>query len=264
LGWDCDAGTILQDLTEDKPLSLLYHRSLKRLMSFPHGAFRISLIVLAVTFIVPYASAWAFSGWSGPASTAALNPGDPVSAGYTVSFSSYDTGSTFASDNSLVMYTDLSNPLWVATETETVNDAPLTTDLASRQAAQLRLDGWSLSFSRKQFYITVKLTGTVPLLNQSQEITLLRLQEMDPNANLVKGTQIKKVAQISVPTPEPTAEPTVIAEETIVEITSEPLTTVTTVAPTKKRTYSPGPDPLLVCGMLAGLVMVTGCAGRRR
>jgi hypothetical protein len=233
-------------------------------MSFSHGAFRICLVVLAVALIVPYASAWTFSGWSGPAGTAALSPGDPVSAGYTVSFDSYDTGHTFPSDDSLVMYTDLSNPLWVVTETETVNDAPVTTELATRQAAQLRLDGWSLSFSRKQFYITVKFTGTVPLLNQSQEITLLRLQEMDPNANLVKGTQIKKVAQISVPTPEPTPLPVVTPEDTVLVITPEPTTEITTVAPTRKQTYSPGPDPLVVCGMLAGLVMVTGCARRRR
>jgi hypothetical protein len=237
-------------------------------MSFQQDLFRISLLTLGILFIVPYASAWTFSGWSGPASTAALSPGDPVSAGYTVSFDSFDTGSTFPSDDSLVMYTDLSDPLWVVTETETMSDAPVTTELASRQAAQLRLDGWSLSFSRKQFSITVKLTGTVPLLNQSQQITLLRLQEMDPNAKLVSGTQTKMMGQVSVPTNEPTPQPVVIPVDTILVITPEPTieptTEPTTVAPTRKQTYSPGPDPLVVCGMLAGLVMVTGCARRRR
>ncbi|MDD4137728.1 MAG: hypothetical protein PHT99_07560 [Methanoregula sp.] len=222
-------------------------------------------MVLAVTFIVPCASAWTLGDWSGPASSAVLSPGDPVSAAYTVSFNSYDTGKTFESDHSLVMYTDLSNPQWVVTMIETVNDAPLKTVLANRQAVQVVLDGWSLSFSRKQFYITVKLTGTVPALNQSQEIILTRMQERGPDAVLVPGTQTKKVALISVPTPEPTPEPTVIAEETVLVITpEEPLTTVTAVAPTKKQTYSPGPDPVLICGMLAGLVLIAGLAKRRK
>jgi len=233
-------------------------------MSFPKKFFRLCLLVLAVTFLVTCASAWTFSGWSGPAATAPLSPGDPVSAGYTVSFNSYDTGLTFPKDDSLVMYTDLSNPLWTVTETETVNDAPVTNELATRQAAQLRLDGWSLSFSRKQFSITVKLTGTVPLLNQSQQITLLRLQELDPEANIVSGTQKKIMGQVSVPTPEITPPPVVTPEETVLVITPEPTTVPTTAAPTRKQTYSPGPDPLVVCGMLAGLVMVAGWAGRRR
>jgi hypothetical protein len=128
----------------------------------------------------------------------------------------------------------------------------------------MMIDGWSLSFSRKQFVITVKLTGIVPALNRSQEIILARVQEKDPNAKLVPGTQTKKVAQVVIPTPEPTAEPTVTGEETVVVITPEPVTTVTSIVPTKKQTYSPGPDPLMVCGMLAGLVLVTGLAKRRK
>lgn len=233
-------------------------------MRFPQGFFRIGFLVLTVLFIVPCVSAWTFADWSGPTGTTALNPGDPVSAGYTISFSSYDTGKTFESDNSLVMYTDLSNPLWVVTMVETVNEAPQKTQLANRQAMQVVIDGWSLSFSRKQFYITVKLTGTVPVLNQSREITIVRLQEKDPNAQLVKGTQTKKVALVTVPTPEPTAEPTVSEEETVIEITLEPVTAVTTAAPAKKVTYSPAPGPLPVCAMLAGLILVTGLLKRRK
>jgi hypothetical protein len=233
-------------------------------MNFTKSFFRTGFLLLAVIFLVPCASAWTFGGWSGPASTAALSPGDPVSASYTVSFNSYDTGSTFDSDNSLVMYTDLSDPHWIVTMTETVNEAPQTSVLADRKAMQVIVDGWSLSFSRKQFYITAKLTGTVPALNQSQEITIVRLQERSPDALLVKGTQTKKMAQVSVPTPEQTAEPTVSAEDTVVEVTMEPMTTVTTIVPTKKHTYSPGPDPLLVCGMLTGLVLVAGLAKRRK
>jgi hypothetical protein len=114
------------------------------------------------------------------------------------------------------MYTDLADPTWVATMTEMVNDeTPITTQLAAHQGAQIRLDGWSLSFSRKQFTVNVRMNGKIPALNQSQEITLVRIQEVDPNAKLVSGTLIKKVAQVSVPTPEPTVVLTVQEQETV-------------------------------------------------
>jgi hypothetical protein len=164
------------------------------------------------------------------------------------------------------MYTDLKDPHWVVTMIETLDDETTkSTELESRNAAQVRLDGWDLTFSRKQFDVTVNLNGKVPPLNQSQEIILARIQELDSSATLIKGTLIKKMAQVTVPTPEPTQEPTVEAEDTILEITPEPVTTgITAVVPTGKTTYSPGPDPLLICGMLAGLCLIAGISQRRK
>ncbi|MDD1703428.1 MAG: hypothetical protein LUQ31_10655 [Methanoregula sp.] len=226
--------------------------------------FRSGLIALALILFILPVSAWSFSNWAGPANAAELQPGSSVSAGYTMSFSSYDTGSTFDKDDSIVMYTDLSNPQWLVTMTETQNDEPLTSQLANRQAAQIRLDGWSLSFSRKQFTVNVKLTGTVPALNQSGEILILRLQEQDSGAKTVSGSLVKKTALVIVPTPEPTIVPATQQEpETVIEITPEPVTTVTTSIPTKKQTYAPGPDPLMVCGVLAGLIFAAGYLQRR-
>ncbi|MDD1694534.1 MAG: hypothetical protein LUQ71_07400 [Methanoregula sp.] len=225
---------------------------------------------MAILLLIPCASAWTFGGWSDTTRQAPIQPGTTVDVSYQISFSSYDTGKTFDSDNSLVMYTDLADPQWVVTMTEMVDDTtPLTSQLVSRNAAQVRIDGWSLSFSRKQFYISVKLNGKVPLLNQSKEITLARIQEIDPSAKVVSGTLTKKVAQVTVPTPVPTAEPEMEEQDEVLEITPEPMTTVITSAPTKtapakKQTYSPGPDPLMICGMLAGLVLVLGMAKHRK
>lgn len=225
---------------------------------------RSGLLVLAVLFMIPCASAWVFSGWVGPDGQAPLKPGDAVNAGFTMSFSSFESGTTFDSDDSLSMFTGLSNPEWVVTKTDTVNDEPVTTQLAKRKSATVRLDSWDLTFSRKQFTVDVILTGTVPLLNQSEEITILRLQETDPDAQIVPGTQIKKTVQVAVPTPEPTAVPTMVqVEETVIVVTPESPAPVTTSVPQKKVTYSPGPDPVLVCGMLAGLIMVAGLVKRR-
>jgi len=242
---------------------------MKQVMTVPRAFSKLCLLVLAAVIIIPCVSAWTFGSWTDSTRQSALTPGTAVDINYVLSFSSYDTGKTFDSDNSLVMYTDLSNPLWTVTMSETADeDAPRTSTLASKSSAQVRLDGWDLSFSRKQFTVNVRLTGEAPALNQSREITLLRLQEMDPNAKTVSGTLTKKVAQVTVPTPEPTAAPAVeetveTMEEVPVEITLEPLTTVTTSAPIKKQTYSPGPDPVLICGLLAGLLLLSGWMRRR-
>jgi len=232
-------------------------------MRFKQGFFRIGFLMVAALLIVPCASAWTFGSWSDTTRQAALPPGSPVNISYVISFNSYDTGTTFESDDTLVMNTDLADPRWVVTMTETLDDETLqTSSLTASRSMTVRLDGWSLSFSRKQFTVNVRLDGTIPARNQSQEITLVRLRELDPNAELVTGTQVKKVAQVSIPTPEPTAEPTVIVEETVLVITPEPTTADATIVPTKKQTYSPGPDPVLICGLLAGLVLVAGLVKR--
>jgi len=176
-----------------------------------------------------------------------------------MSFSSFDTGKTFDPDNSLVMYTDLADPHWVVVKTEEVNEEPLSMRLVDRQSAQVRLDGWDLSFSKKQFTVDVALTGTVPDFDQTGEIVVLRLQELDPEAKTVYGKLIKKTAMVVVPTPVPTAVPTTAPEEVVLEITPVPTENpVTKATPVKKQTYAPGPDPLLVCTMLAGGIIIAG------
>jgi len=221
--------------------------------------FRSVLIVLVFFLIVMPVSAWTFAGWTGPSPGAELQPGSPLSAGYSLSFSSFDTGKTFDSDNSLVMFTDLADPHWVVVKTEEVNEEPLTMRLADRQSAQVRLDGWDLSFSRKQFTVDVALTGTVPDYDQTGEIVVLRLQELDPEAKTVYGKLVKKTAMVVVPTPVPTAVPTTAPEEVVLEITPLPTENpVTKATPAKKQTYAPGPDPLLICTMLAGGIFIAG------
>jgi hypothetical protein len=227
--------------------------------------FRSGLIALIVLLFVVPVSAWTFSGWTGPANGAELAPGSAVRAGYTLSFSSFESGKTFDPDNSLVMYTDLTDPHWVVIKSEEVNEELMTTTLADRQSAQVRLSGWDLSFSRKQFTVNVAVTGTMPLLNESGEINILRLQELDPEAKTVQGSLMKKTAFIVVPTTVPTPLPTVEQEEELlIESTPVPVaTTVTTVKPAKKQTYAPGPDSVMVCSVLAGAVLIAGITRRR-
>lgn len=221
--------------------------------------FRVALAALLVLLLVLPVSAWTFAGWTGPSQGAELQPGSKVSAGYSLSFSSFETGTTFDPDNSLVMYTDLADPHWVVVKTEEVNEEPMSTRLADRQSAQVRLDGWDLSFSKKQFTVDVALAGTAPDFDQSGEIIVLRLQELDPGAKIVNGKLVKKTAMVVVPTVVPTAVPTTAPEEVLLVITPVPTENpVTKATPAKKQTYAPGPEPLLICSLLGAGILLAG------
>jgi hypothetical protein len=233
--------------------------------------FRTGILLLVMLCGVNAVSAWTLHNWSAKADTSPAQPGTPVTVHYNIYFDSYNTGSTFESSDSLVMYTDLENPQWTVTKTETTDDgSSLITPMPVRQSVQVRIDGWGLSFSRKQFDLNVDLTGTVPATNQSRTITLVKLQELDSGAKLVSGTLIKKELPVSVPTPEPVVTtPVPTPEETILEVTMQQEGTAgtavpATTKPTRKPTYSPGPGSLITCGILAGLVVLWARTGRRK
>ena len=233
--------------------------------------FRICILLLIILFGVTTASAWSLNNWAATVQTQPAVPGTPVTVHYNISFSSYMTGTTFDSSDSLVMVTDLSSPQWTVTKTDIQDDDSTdTTALTSSKNRQVRLDGWSLSASRTQFNLNIELSGRVPALNQSQDITLVSLQERDAGAKTVSGTLVKKTLAITVPTPEPTAPP---LSPTSAD-TTEPVilqqaaaaapTSPAVITPTRKQTYSPGPDPLMTCGILAGmLVLWARRAGRK-
>jgi hypothetical protein len=195
-----------------------------------------------------------------------LPPGAPVTVTYSIHFDSWATGSTFEQGNSLTMYTDLSSPHWVVKKIETLEDQPSVIEqIPVRQAAQVRLDSWTLSYSSKRFDISVELTGTTPALDQSRDISVVKLQQLTSSATPVAGTLINKKIQVLVPTPGPsvtTSTPTIDttpAENP--EVTMIPKVQATL---TKKVTYSPGPEPLLIVGLFAGLVCVMAMLRRKQ
>jgi hypothetical protein len=229
--------------------------------------FRFALLATLLIVSIPLASGWAIQNWSATPAGSELPPGTPVTAGYSIHFESWTTGSTFNKDNTLTMYTDLVNPQWVVTKIQPMDDQPsIIEEIPVRQAAQVRLDGWSLSYVRKRFDLSVQLTGKTPALNQSGTISIVKLQELSPGAKAVTGSLIKKETRVVVPTPEPTvAQLPVTVNMTpaeIIEVTPEQKGPDVTITPTKKVTYSPGPGPVVVAGLLAGLVLVARYARR--
>jgi hypothetical protein len=179
-----------------------------------------------------------------------VSPRTPVTVTYKVHFASFN------SQNTLDMYTDLSNATWVVTKTDIVEDIPaVTSPLLVKSGSRVRIDGWLLSYSRgRQIELNVQLKGTVPDVAQTQDTTIIRVQEWTSDAKPLADTGISKKYQIFVPTPTPeTPEPTLTQAPT--EIVTDQNTPEPSATPTKKQTYSPGPAPVLVCGMLAVLVM---------
>ena len=235
--------------------------------------FRLFLVLALLCLLLPCVSAWGFSGWTTTPSGAEFSPGTDIVADYKISFDSWMTGTTFDADNSLTMYTDLESPRWTVTKTEEMDgQEPIIEEIPVRQTAQAKVDGWTLSYVRKQFYLTVHLTGKIPSRNVTSSVYLLKLQEMQPGAKAVAGTLIKKEVQVIVPTPEPAVPPIELVTVNMtpseyIEITPEPARepaagkvitadATATASPATKTTYTPGPGPALVVLLLALLVLV--------
>ena len=160
--------------------------------------FRFALLATLLLVFTPVVSGWTLQSYSVTPAISELPTGTPVTASYSLHFDSWATGSTFDKDNSLTMYTDLASPQWVVKKTETLEDQPpIIEEIPVRQAAQVRLDSWTLSYASKRFDISVQLTGRVPALNQSQTISVVRLQEMTSSAKPVAGSVIRKGTWLS-------------------------------------------------------------------
>jgi hypothetical protein len=233
-------------------------------MGFSIRLCRLAVLATLLLIFIPGVSGWTLQNWSVTPAGKELLPGTAVAAGYSLHFDSWMTGSTFDKDNSLTMNTDLVNPQWVVRKIETMDDQPpIIEPMPVRQSSQVKIDGWSLSYVRKRFDISVELTGKIPDRSQSGTISIVRIQDVSSGAKPVAGTLVKKEVQVVAITPEPTPVPAEITinltPAEIIEVTSE-VTPATTSVPTKKVTYSPGPEPLLVTGLLSMII----CIGHAR
>jgi hypothetical protein len=225
------------------------------------GYLRNSLFILIfLCILLPAASAWNVEKLDIKPASGPLAPQTPVTVGYIVSFSSFMTGTTFESQHSLDMSTDLEGATWTATLVNIDEDSGNTaTELPNKAGIRYRVEGWTLSYSRTQLELVVRLKGYAPNVTVAQDKTIIRVQERDEDANVVAGGKTVKYQITAVP------PATVTTEAPTTVITTEetpPPTTAEEITPTPKQTYSPGPDPCIVAGMLCALVVL--CASRRR
>ncbi len=212
--------------------------------------YRVVLVFLFLLVSIQGVSGWDVQGIVIQPGTSPISPGTPVTVTYKVHIGSFN------SKNTLDMYTDLSNATWVVTKTDIVEDVPaVTSPLVQKSGSRVRIDGWTLSYTRRQIELNVQLKGTAPNVGQTQDKTIIRVQEWDASAQPLTDTGMSKKYQIFVPTPTPeTSPPTQV--QTTAEFTPEQITPVTSAIPTRKQTYTPGPGPALVCVVLTVLVVL--------
>lgn len=215
------------------------------------------LVFFLLLVLVQGVSAWTVQDIVIKPGAGPISPQTPVTASCTISFDSWMTGSTFPYQNSLDIYTDLENAQWVVTKTDYVEDRlPETSPFLTKGGVRARIDGWSLSYESMKFELNVQLKGIAPVVNQTQDKTIIRVQEWGSDGQPITATSFSRKYQIMIPTPTLlTSPPTQI--QTPAETAQIQNTPQTTVTPTKKQTYSFGPEPWLICGMLAALAIVT-------
>jgi hypothetical protein len=226
--------------------------------------FRTGLLLVALFFCIPGVHGWTFQNWTVMPGQQDLPYGTPVTAQFTLHFDSYMTGSTFESKDTLLLSTDLSTPQWSITKTDLMEDQPpVTSSIPVNPKSLVRLDGWSLSYPRKRFDLTVTLSGTVPAPDPSGRISVVRVQEQDENGKPLTAGSVKKELSMTVTETEQTPPVIVTVSDTPVVVKMEPSAHPSPEAPAPKQTYSPGPGPLLICCLLAVLVYIRACTKRR-
>lgn len=115
-----------------------------------------------------------------------LVPGDAVTVSFAINFAS--SGSeTFPSTDSLQFQTDLEKPTWTWTLVlnEVENSRPqVTTKIMS-------LTGWDISYpGSTSESIKVTLEGTAPSVSSTTNKTLIKVQELDSNQNVLSGSTV--------------------------------------------------------------------------
>jgi len=223
----------------------------------PSGGFcRCVMVVILCLVAVQGVSAWDVQDVVIKPGGGTLSPETPVTVTCTVHFDSWMTGLTFPAKSTLDLYTDLTDPTWVVTITDYERDPPETSPLLEKSGPQVRVDGWTLSYSSRQLDLNVRVQGSAPAVDRTQEKIMIRVQERDSSGQPLTQTALTRKNTIFVATPAtppPTTAPpvqtpaSVATDETILPIPA---------APTRKQTYAPGPEPSLICGMLAGVVIV--------
>jgi cell fate (sporulation/competence/biofilm development) regulator YlbF (YheA/YmcA/DUF963 family) len=123
------------------------------------------------------------------------NPPNTVTASYTIDFNP-SGGETFSADNTLVMSTELENAQWSYTTILDGNANPAITV----NGKNINLNGWVLSYpSKRELSIRVSLSGEVPTMNASGNMTVVRVAEIGSKGSVVSGSEVIKTRYVTNP-----------------------------------------------------------------
>lgn len=131
-----------------------------------------------------------------------INPTGDLTSGTNVSVSfkvdMTPSGSeTFPKGNTLQLYTDLNNPLWVST---LIKDG-VESALPQEAGHSVFISGWLLSYpSSIRESVRVTLEGSVPSVTKSMNKTIVLVQELDGNNAVIPSSVITRERLIVNPT----------------------------------------------------------------
>jgi hypothetical protein len=150
-------------------------------------------IVLAaiLLFCVPVVSAFTVSSVTIDPS-GSLTPNTPVTVSYKIQFPA-SSGETFPSGSELQMSTDLDSPKWSWTLVLDGVDNPR----PQESGRMLSLSGFELSYpSSVDQSVRVTLEGKTPTVDKTTNKTIIKIQEVDQNNNVVTSSKVEHTAMV--------------------------------------------------------------------
>lgn len=152
----------------------------------------VILAVIILLFLVPFVSAGFTVSSVTIEPSGALEPGKTVTVSYRIQFTA-SGGETFPSGSDLQMSTDLEKPTWSWTLIldQIENPRP------SAGGKVLSLSGFELSYpAAVEQSIRVTMEGTVPSVDETGEKSIIKIQEVDANGNIVESTKVEHKATV--------------------------------------------------------------------
>lgn len=150
-------------------------------------------IVLAAILLIciPVASAFTASSVTIDPS-GSLTPGSSVTVSFKVQFAA-SSGETFPSGSELQMSTDLEGAKWTYTLIKDGIEEPR----PQAGGKSLRLGGFELSYpSGVDEQLRVTLEGKVPSVEQTTNKSIIRIQEVDSNGNIITASKVEHTTMV--------------------------------------------------------------------
>jgi hypothetical protein len=121
-----------------------------------------------------------------------LTPNTPVMVSYKIQFAA-SSGETFPSGSELQMYTELDKPKW----TWTLILDGIENPRPQMSGKTLSLSGFELSYpSKVEQAVRVTLEGTTPAVDKVANKTIIRIQEVDQNNNILQSSKVERTAMV--------------------------------------------------------------------
>lgn len=155
------------------------------------GVTKWIILSAIILFCVSAVSAFSVSSVSIDPS-GSLTPGTSVIVTYKILFSA-SGGETFPSGSELQMSTDLESPkwTWILILDSIENPRP------DETGRMLSLSGFELAYPASvEESIRVTLEGKVPSVEQTTNKTIIRIQEVDSNGNIVTSSKVEHTAMV--------------------------------------------------------------------